>query len=121
SGPSVLSAAPASTLGGAASAESSGPGIVELEQLMLERVNRARLYPGPEAAGDGITVDEGLPGVLIDAHARAPVAFNSALARSARIHADDMLANNYFAHQDLSGATPSDRIAAAGYASAATG
>src|ERR1041384_5327721 len=91
SGPSVLSAAPSDVVPAAASTIVNGASIGELEQLMLERINRARIKSGPEAASDGITVNEGLPNVLIDDHPRAPVDFSTTLARGARTHADDML------------------------------
>lgn len=93
-------------------AVSVGPGA--LEQLMLERINRARLRPVDEAARFRIAIDEGIPGEL-NAKPRQAVAFNGTLAVAARRHADDMLANNYFAHNDLSGQTPFDRMRAAGF------
>lgn len=101
-----------------ASALSLGP--AGLEQLMLERINRARLRPTAEAARFAIALDEGIPGQLTG-EPRPPVAFNGTLAVAARRHADDMLANNFFAHNNLSGNTPFDRIRDAGYDYAAAG
>src|SRR5262245_64409220 len=81
----------------------ASPGLsnaAALEQLMLERINRARLRPGDEAAHNGIAINEGLQNVVFDAHPRPAVSFNSLLAQSARLHADDMPENNCFAHEE---------------------
>lgn len=88
--------------------------ISALEQLMLERINRARLRPGAEASRHGITVDEGIPGQL-NTLPKPAVAYNGQLGSAARDHALDMLTNNFFAHDNLKGQTPFDRIVAAGY------
>lgn len=109
--------------GGTAGSNSGGSAnspIGGLEQLMLERINRARLRPGAEAARYGITVDEGIPG-LLNTDPKPAVAYNATLALAARRHADDMLARDYFAHVNLLGETPFDRIGDAGYSFAAAG
>lgn len=85
-----------------------------LEQLSLERVNRARLRPGPEASKNGIAIDEGIPGVL-NTTPKPAVALNAALNSSARAHSIDMLDNDYFEHNSLNGDSPFDRMEAEGY------
>jgi len=85
-----------------------------LEQLMLERINRARLRPGAEAADNGIAIDEGVLGQL-DADPRQAVALNPSLSGAAANHALDMLANDFFAHENLRGETPFDRMSDMGY------
>jgi hypothetical protein len=91
-----------------------------LEQLALERINRARLKPGVEAAAGGIAIDEGVPG-LLDATAKEPVALNARLNQAARAHSEDMLNQNYFAHDAPDGTSPFDRISSAGYVYTAAG
>jgi len=110
---------PPSNAGGTAGSNNTAM-IGAIEQLMLERINRARLRPGLEASQNGIAIDEGIPGML-DASPRPPVAYNAMLAIGARRHADDMLANDYFAHVNLVGQTPFDRMRDAGYTFAAAG
>lgn len=85
-----------------------------LEQLSLERINRARLRPGAEASSNGIAIDEGIPGV-VNALPKQAVALNSLLNQSAGVHSQDMLDLDYFAHVSPKGDTPGQRIAAAGY------
>ena len=45
----------------------------------------------------------------------SPLALNATVGSIARAHSSDMLANNYFAHNDLSGCSPSCRLTNAGY------
>ena len=87
----------------------------QLEQLTLERINRARLKPGQEAANAGIAIDEGIPG-QIDATPKQPVAMNALLRAAAREHAQDMLDRDYFAHRSPEGKSPGDRVLENGYA-----
>jgi hypothetical protein len=91
-----------------------------LEQLSLERINRARLRPGAEAAAAGIAIDEGVPGQL-DTTPKPPVALNARLNDSARQHSQDMIARNYFAHDTPEGLSPFDRMTNAGYVYTAAG
>jgi len=84
------------------------------EQLALERVNRARLKPGAEAAANNIAIDEGIPGQL-DATPRQPIALNAKLMSAARQHSQDMLNRDYFEHNAPEGTTPFARMASAGY------
>ncbi|MBN2559730.1 MAG: hypothetical protein JXQ75_02205 [Phycisphaerae bacterium] len=91
-----------------------------LEQLSLERINRARLKPGSEAAAAGIAIDEGIPGQL-DTTPKPPVALNDELNQSAETHSQDMLDRDYFEHNAPEGVTPFDRMNAAGYVFTAAG
>lgn len=94
---------------------SAAVGASILEQLSLERMNRARLKPDAEAANNGIAIDEGIPGQL-NTIPKPALALNAALNRSARSHSSDMLARDFFEHNNLSGQTPFQRMQAAGYA-----
>lgn len=85
-----------------------------VEQLSLERVNRARLRPAAEAAAAGIAIDEGIPGQL-DTSPKQAVALNATLNGTAKIHSDDMLARDYFTHNEPEGRSPFDRMQLAGY------
>ncbi|MBI5762318.1 MAG: hypothetical protein HZA51_02200 [Planctomycetes bacterium] len=91
-----------------------------LEQLSLERINRARLHPATEAANNSISVDEGIPG-QINTSPKQPVALNASLMQSARRHSQDMLTRDYFAHNTPEGLSPFDRMEAAGYVIATAG
>lgn len=86
-----------------------------LEQLALERVNRARLDPAGEAARFGIDLNEGVTGTPLTATPKQPLAFNPALTGAARSHAQDMLARDYFEHNSPEGVSPFDRMTNAGY------
>ena len=92
-----------------------GGGATLLEQLSLERINRARLRPGEEATASGILVDEGIPGQL-NTTAKQPVALNAMLITAARTHSQDMLDRDYFEHNTPEGQSPFERMQAAGYA-----
>ncbi len=85
-----------------------------LEQLALERINRARLKPAAEATAAGIAIDEGIPG-LLNTTPKQPIALNEQLNTAATAHSQDMLDQNYFAHDTPGGVTPFDRITSAGY------
>ena len=90
------------------------PAATLLEQLTLERINRARLLPAAEAQRYNIALDEGIPGQL-SATPKQPVAMNSTLRETAAEHSADMLRRNYFAHDTPEGVTPFDRMKANGY------
>jgi hypothetical protein len=103
-------------------AASGGPNLVyshgdptPQEQYMLELVNRARLNPSGEAARYGIDLNEGLSPNTISATLKQPLAFNSHLLQSARVHSQWMLDNNTFSHYGAGGNSPGDRMQAAGY------
>jgi uncharacterized protein YkwD len=87
------------------------------EQYVLEVINRARANPTAEGVRLGIDITEGLsPSVAAYVGPRPPLALNSILLGTARAHSQDMWANNYFAHNDLSGNSPFTRMTNAGYA-----
>lgn len=100
-----------------------------LEQQMLELVNRARMNPTQE----GIILDTVNTWYSNDARARkpsfftnlrgefasypaaAPLAFHAMLIQAARVHSQDMITRNFFAHVNPSGQDPTARGAVAGY------
>lgn len=85
-----------------------------LEQLSLERINRARLRPGPEAAFNNIAIDEAIPGRL-NADPKQPLAQNATLLRTATAHSQDMINLGYFAHDTPAGLSPFQRMKDAGF------
>lgn len=88
----------------------------DAEQLMLELLNRARANPAAEAALHDVDLNEGLAPGTISAAAKQPLAFNLNLIAAARAHSEDMLARDYFAHENPDGHTPGFRMSASGYA-----
>lgn len=103
-----------STSGGTASASTASVDASLLEQLSLERINRARLRPAEEAAANNIAIDEGVTGRL-DTQPKPAVALNAALHNAAEEHSQDMLDRDYFEHDTPEGVTPFDRMTSAGY------
>jgi hypothetical protein len=86
------------------------------EQAHLERINRARLDPQAEANRLlGGNINEGPPSITISTTAKQPLTFNAQLYQAARLHSQDMIANDYFTHAGSDGSSPSDQITAAGY------
>lgn len=70
------------------------------------------------APSRGATGDVSFQGLLNDVRADAgsdPVTYNAQLDLAAQRHAQDMLDNNYFAHEGLNGSSVGDRATAAGY------
>ncbi len=93
-----------------------------MEQLSLERINRARLKPADEAALVGIALNEGVPaGSQITSDPKQPLALNASLNLAAEEHSQDMLTRDYFEHDTPEGTTPFQRITNAGYAYTAAG
>ncbi|WP_295454643.1 CAP domain-containing protein [uncultured Thiodictyon sp.] len=86
-----------------------------LEQLMLERVNRARAAPAAEASRLGIDLNQGLAPGTISADPKPPLAANPCLLASARGHSQWMLDTDTFSHTGTGGSSPGDRMSAAGY------
>ena len=89
----------------------------DLEQYMLELINRARANPAAEAAAFGIALNEGVPADhAISAEPKQPLAMNFNLVDAARDHSQWMIDNDVFAHAGDNGSNPGDRMRAAGYA-----
>jgi len=86
-----------------------------LDQYLIELINRARMDPASEAARLGIDLNQGLAQGKISATPKQPLAFDSALADSARGHAKWMLDKDVFSHTGANASDPGDRIEAAGY------
>jgi uncharacterized protein YkwD len=71
----------------------------EIEQYMLELINRARANPAAEAQRFNIDLNEGLPAGTITATPKQPMAFNFNLVDSARDHSQWMIDNDMFQHE----------------------
>ena len=87
----------------------------QYEQLMLELINWARATPAAQASMLGIDLNASLPAGTISGAAKQPLVFNDKLIDAARLHSDWMLATDTFSHTGVSGSSPGDRMAAAGY------
>lgn len=85
----------------------SGYSPTEIEQYYLELLDDARFNPA--AYGTSVGID--LSGVA----PAQPLAMNPLLVESARLHSQDMIARNYFAHVTPEGVDPGARIAATGF------
>lgn len=88
-----------------------------LEQYMLELINRARANPTGEAARYGIDLNEAPDGVELNISPtpKQPVAFNLYLNDSAEDHSQWMIDTDQFQHAGANGTRPSDRARNAGY------
>lgn len=87
----------------------------DLEQYVIELINRARANPAAEAARDGIDLNEGLAAGTISSAAKQPLAVNPYLVDSARKQSQWMIDNTAFSHAGANGSNPNDRMKAAGY------
>lgn len=87
----------------------TAPAMTDLEQYLLELVNRARANPNAEAARYGIGLNAGLPTGTISAAAKQPLAPQQQLIAAARLHSQDMLQRNYFDHVTLGSREPPDK------------
>src|SRR5881397_193855 len=70
----------------------------DVEQYMVELINRARSNPAAEASRFGIDLNEGLPAGTISPDAKQPLAINPYLTDSARSHSQWMIDNDVFSH-----------------------
>lgn len=87
----------------------------DMEQYMLELINRARANPAAEAVRWGIDLNEGLTPGTISTAAKQPLTLNQYLLASAEDHTVWLMLNNLFQHEGPGGNTPQQRMAAAGY------
>lgn len=88
----------------------------DLEQYMIELINRARADPAGEASRFGIALNEGVPSSdTISTAPKQPLAVNPNITDAARTHSQWMIDNDVFSHTGAGGSDPGDRIAAAGY------
>lgn len=85
------------------------------EQAHLELINRARLNPIAEALRFNFDLFEGTQAGAISDEPVQPLSSNSQLLQVTREHSNDMLARNFFAHNNPDGDSPFDRMQAAGY------
>ncbi len=99
------------------------------EQLYLELINRARANPIAEAELLRTTADPEVLGAYayfnVDLNMMAaqfaalgpvpPLSLNARLSIAARLHSQDMLANNFQGHTSSTGSNPGSRISAQGY------
>ncbi len=90
--------------------------ISSFDQFTLELLNSVRANPQAFAdthlAGN---LNEGLSAGTIGAGARQPLAWNLNLVSAAQGHTNDMINNNFFAHNGSNGKTPTQRMVDAGY------
>lgn len=86
------------------------------EQLLIELVNRARLDPAGEADRYAIALNQGLAAGTLAGGSRDPLAPNALLNDAALGHSSWMLASDVFSHTGAGSSTPTQRMAAAGYA-----
>jgi hypothetical protein len=85
----------------------SGFSPTAVEQYYLERLDDARFNPSAYGVSLGIDLSGVAPA--------QPLAMSTLLVESARLHSQDMIAQDYFAHDTPQGADPGDRIAATGF------
>src|SRR5580658_1871470 len=78
-----------------------------IEQLYLEELDDARFDPA--AFGDSLGLD------LSSVAPAQPLAMSPLLVESARLHSQDMIAQNYFSHTSPEGVGPEQRIEATGF------
>src|SRR6478735_4975947 len=67
-----------------------------LQQYMVELINRARANPTAEAARYGISLNEGLPAGTISTAPKQPLAINRYLTDGARTHSQWMIDTDTF-------------------------
>ena len=89
--------------------------LSDVEQYLLELMNRARLDPVGEAARMGIDLNAGLAAGQISAASKQVLAPNAILESVAVNHSQWMLSTDQFSHTGVNGTSPDQRIKAAGY------
>jgi uncharacterized protein YkwD len=85
----------------------SGYSPTDIEQLYLEELNDARFNPAAYGASLGLNLSNVAPS--------QPLAMSTQLVESARLHSQDMIAQNYFSHTTPQGVGPAQRIQATGF------
>ena len=85
----------------------SGYSPTTIEQLYLEQLDDARFNPVAYGTSVGLDLSYVLPS--------QPLAMSPSLVESARLHSQDMIAQNYFAHTTPEGVGPDQRIEATGF------
>jgi uncharacterized protein YkwD len=85
----------------------SGYSPTDIEQLYLEELNDARFNPAAYGVSLGLDLSSIAPS--------QPLAMNTLLVESARLHSQDMIAQNYFSHDTPQGVGPEQRIQATGF------
>jgi len=88
---------------------------IAAETLLVYLVNQTRANPEATAARLAVSLRAGEIGPF------APLVVSPALQVAARLHSEDMLANNYLSHTGLNGSTAGSRATAAGYPTAFVG
>ncbi len=97
--PSALELEPRSLL--------SGYSATSIEQLYLEELDDARFDPAAFGVSLGLDLSSVAPS--------QPLAMSPLLVESARLHSQDMIAQNYFSHTAPDGSGPEQRIQATGF------
>jgi uncharacterized protein YkwD len=86
-----------------------------LEQYVVELINRGRANPAAEAARYGVDLNEGLAAGTISTARKQPLAISPYLEDSSRKHSQWMIDTDTFSHTGAGGSNPKDRMTAAGY------
>ncbi len=95
--------------------------MTDYEQLMIYYINRARVDPAAEAARLGVGLNDGLPAGTISADPKQPLVANQDLVDAAVGHTSDMLARDFFAHDNPEGEDCVDRARQEDYPSTYVG
>jgi serralysin len=85
----------------------SGYSPTDIEQLYLEELDDARFNPAAYGVSLGLDLSTVAPS--------QPLAMSPLLVEAARLHSQDMIAQNYFSHTTPQGVGPEQRIQAAGF------
>jgi hypothetical protein len=85
----------------------SGYSPTDIEQLYLEELDDARFNPAAYGASLGLDLSDVAPS--------QPLAMSPLLVESARLHSQDMIAQDYFSHTTPEGVGPEQRIQATGF------
>lgn len=89
--------------------------VSQLEQWLLELINRIRLDPVGMTQDFGIDLNAGLPPGTISGTPKQPLAMSALLDATSEFHGAWVLANNSFGTIGHLGSSPGDRMAYAGF------